>query len=124
MTFSTDDIMMMALNSFGPQFNPESIPSYGDWLAKHTFNPFGPEPFNPVPDTRPGIPLHFKSGDEFWVDESVDMGNRVNHGYGSSEDATRIFSQEVRSVPPSVDREFETNGIYRRDPASRSRRNE
>ena len=35
---------VMALNAFCPQFDPESIPPYNDWVANTTFDPFGPEP--------------------------------------------------------------------------------
>ena len=79
MPFYTDSIIekMMALNSFAPQFDPQSIiPSYDDWLANNSFDPFGPE-------------------------EGVDMGNRVDRGYGSTRvDMTRDVPQQVRSDPP------------------------
>ena len=67
----------MALNSFVPQFDPQSIiPSYDDWLANSSFNPFGPE-------------------------EGVDMGGRVDRGYGSTwVDTKRDVPQEVRLDPP------------------------
>jgi hypothetical protein len=79
MPFYTDNTIetMMAFNSFAPQFNPQSlIPSYDDWLANNSFDPFSPE-------------------------EGVGIGNRAHRGYGSTwVDMKRDVPQEVRSDPP------------------------
>ena len=107
MAFSTDNALdtMMALNSFHPQFDPQSIPSYVDWVANTTFDPFGPEPFavtsHPIPETH--------------LQTQVDMSGRVHLGYGSSEDGmTRDFPQEVSPDPLSEDRGLDANSIYQR----------
>ena len=113
MSFYTDNTleMMMALNSFGPRFDPQSIPSYDDWVANSTFDPFGPEPFLPISHSSPGISLHFQTGSKLSVGKGADVDNRVDGGRGSSEDMTRNFPKEVSSDPPLGDCRLETNGI-------------
>ena len=106
--------MMMALNSFGPRFDPQSILSYNDWVANNTFDPFGPEPFLPISHSNPGISLHFQTGSELSIGKGADVDNRVDRGHGSSEDMTRNFPKEVSSDPPLGDCELETNGIFQR----------
>ena len=108
MPFSTDNTvdMMMALNSFGKEFDPQSIPSYNDWLvnSNNTFDPFGLEPSGSTSNSHTGIPLHFKPRYGFHADQA----------HGSSKDATRIFPQEVRLDLLSMDCGFETNGTRQR----------
>lgn len=102
MPFYTENAieMMMALNSFGPRFNPQSIPSYDDWVANNSFNPFSPEPFIPTSYTNPGIPFRSRTRGESRIEKGVDVGNRVDPGHGSSEvDLTCNFPQEVSSDP-------------------------
>jgi len=107
MTFYTNNTveMMMVLNSFGPRFDPQSIPSYSDWVANTTFDPFGPDPLTPTsyltyPD--PGTPFHLQTRNE----------SRVDPGHASSQgDMTHNFSQEVSSDPPSEDCELEIDAI-------------
>ena len=101
MPFSTDNVieMMMAINSFGPRFDPQSIPSYSDWLANHTFDPFGAEPFSPPSNTDPGTPFHSQPKGEFRVEEDANVGIRVDRGHGSSGDIAQSFPQEVSYLP-------------------------
>jgi len=116
MAFSTNNTldMMMALNCFGPQFDPQSIPSYIDWVANTTFDPFGPEPFASTSHPVPGTRLHLQS--------QVDTGSRVHPGCGPSEGMASNFPQEVSTDPPLEGRELDTNKIHLRDPGSRSLR--
>lgn len=98
MPFYTDNTieMMMTLNSFGPRFDPQSIPSYDDWVANSSFDPFGPEPFDPTSYTNPGIPLHFHTRGGSHIEEGVGVGSCVYRSHGSSEvNMTRNFPQEV-----------------------------
>jgi hypothetical protein len=91
----------MALNSFGPRFDPQYIPSYDDWVANNSFDPFGPEPFAPTSYTNSGIPLHFRTRGESRIEEGMGMGSHVDRGHGSSEvDMTHNFPQEVSSDLP------------------------
>ena len=101
MPFSTDNVieMMMAINSFGPRFDSQSIPSYSNWLANHTFDPFGAEPFSPPSNTDPGTPFHSQPKEEFRVEEDANVGIRVDRGHGSSGEIAQIFSQEVSYLP-------------------------
>ena len=80
--------MTTILNSFGPRFDPQSIPPYDDWVANNSFNPFGPEPFAPTPYTNPGTLLHSHTRGESPVEGGVDVGSRVDRGHGSSMDMT------------------------------------
>ena len=107
MSSSIDNIikMMMAINSFGPRFDPQSIPSYSDWLANYTFDPFGPEPFSSTSNTDPWIPFHSQHQREPHLEEGV---RHVDCGHGSSGNMAWIFPQEV-SYLSSVDHEFHTN---------------
>ena len=107
MPSSIDNVieMMMAINSFGPQFDPQSIPSYRHWLVNHTFDLFGPEPFSPTSNTNPGISLHARHQRESRLEESVCC---IDCGHGSSGDMARIFPQEV-SYPSTVDHESNTD---------------
>jgi hypothetical protein len=116
MAFSNDTIeMMMALNSFGPRFDPESIPSYTDWVANTTFDPFSPEPFSPTSCPSPGIPLHTQTKGEFYNEKDVDTGGRVDRSHGPwKEDMTRYFPQEVNPDPSLENSELGTNVIYQR----------
>ena len=79
MPFYDDDTIekMMALNSFAPQFDPQSIiPSYDEWLANNSFDPFGPE-------------------------EGVNIDNRIDRSRGPTPlDMTRDVPQDVCSDPP------------------------
>jgi hypothetical protein len=122
MPFATENVleMLMAINSFGPRFDPQSIPSYSDWLANNTFDPFGPDPFSPIPTAGPGVPFHSQSQGESRVKEGTNVGSRVDRGQRSSEDMLQV-PKEVSDLP-SVDHEFKTNGIYHRDPDSHSRK--
>ena len=109
MTFSTNNSieMIMVLNSFRPQFDPQSIPPYIDWVTSTTFDPFGPEPFAPTSYPIPGTRLHFQT--------QVDTVSRVDLGYGSPEEGTtRDVPQEVSSGPPSEDRGLDSNRIHQR----------
>ena len=101
MPFSTDNVieMMMAINSFGPRFDPQSIPSYSDWLANHTFDPFDAEPFNSPSNTDPGTPFHSQPKGEFRVEEEANVGIRVDRGHGPSGDIAQSFPQEVSYLP-------------------------
>ena len=67
---------MMALNSFAPRFDPHSIiPSYDEWLANNSFDPFGPE--------------------------GVNVDNRIDRSCGpTSVRTTRDAPQDVCSDPP------------------------
>ena len=95
--------LMMALNSFGPRFGPHSIPSYDDWVANNSFDPFSPEPFTHTSYTPPGIPLHVHTEGESRMEEGLDVSSRVGRGHGSSEaDMTRNFPQEVSSDLPKA----------------------
>ena len=105
MPFYTDnsiETMMMVLNSFGPRFNPQSIPAYDDWVANNSFDPFGPEPFAPTSYTNPGIPSHLHYRGDPRIEAGVDLGNRVYRGHGSSVDMTRDIPQEVSSDLPNL----------------------
>jgi hypothetical protein len=87
MPFYTDGaIEMMTLDSFGPRFDPQSIPSYGDWVANNSFDPFGPTSY-----TR----------DESRIGEGVGVGSRLDRGHESLEvDMTQYFFQEVSTDLP------------------------
>jgi hypothetical protein len=100
MPFATENVleMLMAINSFGPRFDPQSIPSYSDWLANHTFDPFGPDPFSPIPTAYPGIPFHSQSQGESRVKEGTNVGSRVDRGQRSSEDMLQV-PKEVSDLP-------------------------
>ena len=107
MPSSIDNVikMMMAINSFGPRFDPQSIPSYRDWLVNHTFDLFGPEPFSPTSNTNPGISLHARPQRESHLEESVCC---IDRGHRLSGDMAWIFPQEV-SYPSTVDHESNTD---------------
>ena len=108
MSFCTNNTieMMMTLNSFGPRFDPQSIPPYNDWVVNNTFNPFGPDP-----PAATLYPLHFQTRGEFRIENGVDVSSCVDRGHGfKREDMTRDFPQEVSSDPPSGNHELETNG--------------
>ena len=96
---------MMAINSFGLRFNPQSIPSYSNWLANHTFDLFGPKPFSSASNTNPWIPFHSQHQREPHLEEGV---HHVDRGHGSSGNMVQIFPQEV-SYLSSVDHKFHTN---------------
>lgn len=101
-TDNTVETMMMVLNSFGPRFNPQSIPAYDDWVANNSFDPFGPEPFAPTSYTNSGIPPHSYTRGDQRNEAGVDLGNRVYRGHGSSVDMTRDLPQEVSSDLPNL----------------------
>lgn len=106
------DEMMKRLNSFGREIDPKSIPSYSDWSAGHSFNPFGPEPMSATSNPKRGIPLHFQSKVKLHDEEAgVDVGNHVNHGYRPPKDAMRIFPRRVSSEPPMTDCGLGLTGI-------------
>ena len=107
MPYSIDNIikMMMAISSFGPRFDPQSIPSYRDWLVNYTFNPFGPEPFSPTLNTNTGISLHAQPQRESCLEESVCC---IDRGHRSLGDIAWIFPQEV-SYPSMVDHKSNTD---------------
>ena len=89
----------MALNSFGSQFNPESIPPYHEWVANTTFDPFGPEPAAPTSYPNPGTPALFPTRAGFRSGENVDWGSRADLDHGPPKDMA-LFSQEVSSDHP------------------------
>lgn len=88
----------MALNSFCPQFDPQSIPPYVDWVANAAFDPFGPEPLAPTLHPNPGAPFLIQTRDELRIEGDLDVESRAGRGPGSLEDG---MSQGVSSAPSS-----------------------
>ena len=125
MPFYTDNTVerMMSFNSFGPRFDPQSIPSYDDWVVNNTFNPFSPEPFAPTLYASPAIPVHSRTRDEFCLEKGVDMDSRFDRGYRpSGVDMACNFPQEVGPYPPIDDHKLNANGPYHRGPDLSSHR--
>jgi len=91
----------MALNTFASQFNLQSIPSYNDWVASNTFDPFSPKPFAPTSYTNPGIQFHPRTRGEFRPEGGTNVDSRFDYGYGfSGVYMAHNFRQEVGPNPP------------------------